>query len=152
MTEIVNLDDLVPPDVELTYRGKKYVIDGDTSVEDVFRLFALYRELAEAQAIEGNDEEQVEKVKAAFGRVQEHILKLLQKRTPDLDESPFGMKGTMEVIKIVLSKLGLGIVEDDDPPTPRPARKRAAISKASTRTKSPASTPRRRKTVAGKKK
>lgn len=151
MTEIVNLDDLVPPDVEIGYRGKKYIIDGDTSVDDVFRLFSLYRELAEAQSLEGDGIEQSDAVKAAFARVGEHVLALLQTRQPDLDKLPFGMRGLMEVIKIVLAKLGLGIVEEEGnaPPTrPKPAPR----SKASTRTRSRASTPARRKTVTTKKK
>jgi hypothetical protein len=126
MATIVNLDELLPEDIVVTYRGKDYPLPGDIDVESVFRLFAIFTALT-TQPIDGKPEEMMEQIKSRFGDVNAELLALFRERQPDLEKLPFGIAGTGAVIKLILGQLGLSISNTGDPtPPPRTAKKTTA--------------------------
>jgi hypothetical protein len=139
-TQIVELDALVPDDIEFRYQGGKYVLPGDISVETTFRIQKLLLALnaAETAAVGVEDEKLQTKAIADQERltleVEELLLSLFRKRDPKLESLPFGVVGFQHVLSVVLVKLGFGDValEDDaDPPPKKAARKKSARSNSS---------------------
>lgn len=129
MTRLVDLDALVPEDVDFKYRGESYVMPGDISVAQTFKLVRLYER---AVAVDADPDIDVRE-KAELD-MEQALLELFRERDPDLAALPFGTLAYRHVLAEVLSALGLQIVPVD-PPTPPPNRatRRAAQKKSSPR-------------------
>jgi hypothetical protein len=139
-TQIVELDALVPDDIEFRYQGGKYVLPGDISVETTFRIQKLLLALnaAEQAAVGVEDEKLQTKAIAEQERitleVEELLLGLFRRRDSKLESLPFGVVGFQHVLSIVLVKLGFGDVaagDDAVPPPKKAARKTSARSSSS---------------------
>jgi hypothetical protein len=141
-TQIIELDPLVPDDIEFRYRGQKYVLPGDLTVETTFHIQKLILALNAAEQRVTDAAGKGEKVQLQAAAEQERLtlevekllLGLFRQRDPDLEELPFGVVGFQHVLSMVLVKLGFGaaISEDDaDPPPNRAARRKSARSKSS---------------------
>jgi hypothetical protein len=116
MPRIIDLDALVPEDLEFRYRGESYLVPGDIDGEAAWGLVKLYQEGLAAQE-KGSSEQQ-----AADALIQQALLALFRVRQPDLERLPFGLRGSAVVLAEVLVLLGFEIVS---PPTPRPKEKMA---------------------------
>lgn len=139
-TQIVDLDALVPDDIEFRYRGQKLVLPGDISVETTFRVQKL---LVSLNAAEQNAQSAGKSGKAQENAIAEQerltlevealLLGLFRQRDPDLESLPFGAVGFSHVLSMVLLKLGFGadIEDDDGPPTKAAPRKKSGRSATS---------------------
>lgn len=118
MTRIVDLDALVPEDIEFQFRGEKYLIPGDIQMEDTFKLVRLYEAAVAADAGAIDERERANlATKAALDE-------LFRVRQPDIQELPFGVMAYRHILAEVLELLGFQIV-DETPPEPRPKPKMA---------------------------
>jgi hypothetical protein len=136
--EIVDLDALVPDDIEFHYQGGTYVLPGDIATERVFQLFKLFKELLEAQKGDDVDPEDVVKAVSSVKRV---LLELFQQRDPELKEVPFGTSALPIVMQKLLQRLGVSIDEagEASPPDGKATENRATRRRQSRTKKSPAS-------------
>lgn len=140
--EIVDLDELVPDDIEFRYRDKSYLLPGDPPNEVVLALVKHYERMLsdvifdEEGTSDDRTKDEIEaEVEAAIEATKAVLLGLFQLNDPELTEWPFGMYSTQHVARHVLLQLGiLRLVDekdgDGDPPTiptPKkpPARRRA---------------------------
>ncbi len=146
-TQIVELDALVPDDIEFRYQGGKYVLPGDISVETTFHIQKLLLALNAAEQASMGTEDAQAQAKAVADQerltleIEELLLSLFRKHEPKLESLPFGVVGFQHVLSVVLVKLGFGDVavgDDADPPPKRAARKTSARSNSS-RSSSPSS-------------
>lgn len=133
-SNITNLDELVGQDHEFVYRGTTYKVPGDPATESVFEFLMLYDDLLSAQvAASGAEGAAVagerEKVQKLYGTIEAKLLVLFRELDPDLEELPFGFKGTMHVLRVVLGLLGVTVDGDAGPPAPAPTPKRATSVK-----------------------
>src|SRR4051812_9427380 len=123
MARIINLDELVPEDVEIRYRGGTYMLPGDVSTETIFKLFELYRTLA--SGVEDEDPAAVmARLRDRFGDIEAELLSLFRQRQPELEAPPFGLSALGAVLRVILAHLGINIPEGSAPPPPRPPAKR----------------------------
>lgn len=139
MPEIVDIDELVPDDIEFKYRGETYTIPGDLDVDETLELYALLTRLAKAEST-GSEAE----LKRILDKAKGALLPIFQVYQPDMEKLPFGAAGLGIVLRRVLQLIGLLQVVDDgggsgvrDPqkPPPNRAQRRASAKKAaSTRT------------------
>lgn len=135
MAEIVNLDELVPDDITFEFRGQTYPFPGDIDTETTFRLARMLRELGraeEAASEQREDEAAQEEQEKLTLAVEGELLKLFQRRTPDLESLPFGATGFQVVLLHVLAALGFSAPADP------PKRER---TKTATRSRRKSSTP-----------
>lgn len=105
--ETYDLDALVPEDLEIAYRGETYVLPGDLSSEDAFRM-VRYRSLL----IESTDVDEQEK---NIQQVMNFLLDMLRQKSPDLSSCPFGVFGSMKVLSRYLEHIGLEVSGGEDP-------------------------------------
>jgi hypothetical protein len=130
VAEIIGMDELVPQDIEITYRGDTYKFPGDIDTETTFRLADMVVRLTRAEIDEGTErikelgsddhKKAMDAQQKLTLEVQEELLKLLQRNHPDLETFPFGAKGFQALLGNVLTQLGFGQAEPPDPPKPRP--------------------------------
>jgi hypothetical protein len=124
MPQIVNLDALVPDDLEFQYRGAVYKVPGDLPTETVFSLFEKYRKVIEAQMATSEDGADPKKtwpvVERASTEMRDAILHVFQIMQPDLQSLPFGTSAMPHVTQNLLSLLGIEIGETEPDPTPAP--------------------------------
>jgi hypothetical protein len=141
MAEVVNLDEILPGDIDLVWRGATYVLPGDIDVETTFGLQKLLAELGRAEeatltAEPGSEEEQTahDRQRDVSMKIEKELLRLLQTNHPELEKLPFGIAGFKYVLGLTLAKLGFSTVASDpEPDPPKPARAPAkAKSKRST--------------------
>ena len=128
MAEIIDLDELVPDDIEYTWKGQTYVLPGDIDVATTFRLAKLLRKLTAAEeALVGEDvtEAMHDECERITLDVEEELLKLMQARDATLEKLPFGVQGFRVLLMHVLMKLGFQATE----PEPRPLPKRTVPRK-----------------------
>jgi hypothetical protein len=133
--EIVDLDALVPDDIEFKYQGKTYTLPGDIETERVFQLFKLFRELLDAQ--QGTDVDP-EDVVAAVANVKRVLLELFQQRDPELKEVPFGVSALPIVMQRLLQRLGVNVSEDGEASPPVGKVPKVVANRAQRRKRSPA--------------
>lgn len=135
----VNLDDLLPEDLTINYRGDKYVVPGDLDVDTATTLFRTLKEQAAAEDGE-DDETTAERVAAS----RAFLLELFRIRQPNLESLPFGVKGTAHVILAILRHLGVleetagadAAAPADPTPPNRATRRTAAKPKPKPRARS----------------
>ena len=133
MARIVNLNDLVGEDIVFQYGTPvvEYAIPGDISVETVFELFDRFQNVS---TIEGdNPDELTAQVKQRFDGITEKLMEVLHVRQPDLEQYPFGIRGTGIVLREILSALGVNVTEDPPKPAPAPRRTPASRKRAASR-------------------
>lgn len=123
MAQIIDLNELVPEDITIRYGRPPvdYKLQGDMSVEAVFRLFEMFRTIS--SVTEGDDDEVFDQLKGRFGDIREELLKLFQVRQPDMTELPFGIRGIGALLQVILQQLGVSV--SDETPTPPSPRKKA---------------------------
>lgn len=110
MTRIIDLDTLVPDDVDVVVNGETFRLPGDIPVETMLQVEAATQRLnTVTDQEEGQD---------ALGGLYDAVLDLFRIRQPDLDSVPIGLK------QCVLLIGQLYAVEDSAPDPPRPAPKR----------------------------
>lgn len=98
MAQIIDLDDLVPDDLEFRFRGETYVVAGDLSIETVLGLIKNLGRWTEAK----NDKESQD---ALLG-LERDLLVLFKERQPDLEKLPFGLQGVTQVTLALLRQIG----------------------------------------------
>jgi hypothetical protein len=146
--EIVELDAVVPDDIEFRYQGKKFILPGDVSTAVTFKMQRLLVALADAEvnviktAKQGG--KRTTSALAAQERltleVEELLLGIFKENDPELTSLPFGAVGFQHVLARLLIKLGLG-AELDPPQEPgkngevAPDPTKAAKPKRSSRSK-----------------
>lgn len=118
MARIIDLDAVVPEDIEFTYRGETYAIPGDIDVEQTFRIIRMFEE---AQAAEANSAPIDERERLNLV-IRDELLELFRVRNPDLADLPFGTIAYQHVLVTVLGQLGLQVVGEPTPPEPRPKK------------------------------
>lgn len=129
MAEVINLDELVPEDIEFRYRGETYTLPGDLSVEDVFRMFELFQTFASTQG-KGKPEDAMKAVETLLAE----LLRLFQVRDPDLEGPlPFGVKALPIIMQKLLGQLGINVSADDPPPSPPKATTRTTTRSSKAR-------------------
>lgn len=140
MTQIVDLDAIVPEDVTFSFRGKKYLLPGDLDVEHTYKLLRCFT--AAGKAEQGDD---LGKRERAETQLRDALLELFRQRDPELAELPFGVKGLQIVLIEVLKAIGLEIQSGGEGPPTKPGPKRSRPSKRSPRSakSSGSATPRR---------
>jgi len=119
MPEIVDIDELVPEDIEFKYRGETYTIPGDLRTDQTLKLYALLVRLAKAEA-KGNAAE----LGRTVGQAEAALLPIFQVYRPELKELPFGAAALAVVLRRVLTLIGLLEVApaaDPQEPAPKPA-------------------------------
>lgn len=104
----LDLDELLAEDLTVTYRGVAYVIPGDISVPDAFRLVRYRNAVGASSTIAAQEKNLVEA--GAF------LLDLLRISTPDLEKLPFGVFGMTRVIEQYLAHIGLEVTPPSDDP------------------------------------
>lgn len=104
----LDLDELLADDLTVSYRGVAYVIPGDISVPDAFRLVRYRNAVGSSSTIAAQEKNLVEA--GAF------LLDLLRTRTPDLETLPFGVFGMTRVIEAYLQHIGLEVTPPPDEP------------------------------------
>ena len=130
MTDIVDLDVLVPDDIVFKYRGEELAVPGDLKVPETLRLYKLLKQIADADAAEENEDAELERTSAL---VQATLLDVFKIRQPDLTELPFGAVATRHVLQRILVSLG-AIPDPEAPPDPpKPSRKKAQPPRARSR-------------------
>src|SRR5581483_1330813 len=123
MAEVVDLDQLIPDDVEFKHRGKTYRVPGDIPTKQVFELYRLYQDLAEAETSTEADADAQER---ATEKVKDGLLRLFRVLQPELEELPFGAMSLTIVLQTILLKLGVVQQAIDAPPTSLAPPNRAA--------------------------
>jgi hypothetical protein len=120
VAKIVNIDEMIPEDVEIVYRGKTYVIPGDVDGATVFTLLNAFRELAILGTAARGGEDVSRKLDTVAKRLNKLLLGLFQISDPTLTELPFGTKSLPIVVREILVSFGLVPADDAvDPPTPK---------------------------------
>lgn len=121
MAKIIEIDTLVPEDIELNYRGKTYTVPGDISVPDVLKLFTAVQ-VVMADQTEVTDARAAQK---KLDGVEREVLRIINiSRGPDeqLDKSPFGQRSLGIVLVEILKHLLPDMFEESSvPPSPTPA-------------------------------
>lgn len=143
MAEIIDMDVLVPKDLEISYRDKTYRFPGDIDVETTFVLQELLEAFiaAEEPIITGSPTRpQRATYKKATLAVEKELTALLRVRDEQIEKFPFGAVGFKVLLIQVLVKLGFGFsgLGEEPPPLPKPqtGRKRTSRSKPSTTSRS----------------
>lgn len=111
MTDL-DLDELLPEDLTITFRNEKYVIPGDLSVESAFRLVAYRNQLGRSDSVAAQ--------RKTLGEIEQFMLELFQQRQPAMTKLPFGVFGLTKVITTYLEHIGLEVTggESGDPADP----------------------------------
>lgn len=121
-----DLDELVPEDLEITYRGAVYTLPGDLASEDAFRLVRYRNLIGESDTVAAQEKN--------VQQIMSFLLDMLRQRSPDLDACPFGVFGSMKVVARYLEHIGLEVSDaeqgedvvadpDDEVPPNRAARR-----------------------------
>lgn len=131
-TEIIELDPLVPDEIEFRYQGKSYVLPGDVSVETTFQLQRLLVQLAAAEEDAlNNSNGALDRQEKLTLQVEGVLLELFKQKDPDLESLPFGTYGFRVVLATVLTKLGFGEAEaPPDPPKGATIKKKPPAKKS----------------------
>lgn len=120
MAEIIEVDALVPDDMEFRFRGGTYTLPGDISVTDTFRMQKLIVALAQAEEAENLPEQE-----RLTLEVEAFLLGLFRLRNPELESLPFGSRGFTVVLGVILTKLGFGVPDENPPPATRTTKPRS---------------------------
>jgi len=134
MAEIINIDDLIPPDIELQYRGASYTIPGDLDTETVLRVFETFRQVL-ALSSAGAGEVKTADIKKASETLRDLLLGVFQIRNPELTSLPFGSTSTPIVVQHLLRSLGVDLFGENEETTPTqreasPSREKSSPSSA----------------------
>lgn len=131
--EIIDLDALVPPDIDFKYRGEVFHLPGDVDVGYVLTLYRVMIAFNE----EGDDSE-AEDIERTVDAARRALLPLFQAGNPGrfekTDDLPFGARSLGVIIRKVLERVAF-LVQDDEaivPPTPRKPAARSSTKKTST--------------------
>jgi hypothetical protein len=148
MPEIVDIDELVPDDIQFKYRGETYAIPGDLRVDQTLELYKLLTQLANAEST-GSEAE----LRRIIAKAEAALLPIFQVHQPDMEKLPFGAAGLGIVLRRVLQLIGLLQVGEagadvPDPPKPNRAARRAKPASTPTPTKRGSSTPAKKKAAA----
>lgn len=130
--QIVDLNELVPEDIIVRYGkpAKDYRLPGDIPTKTVFGLFKMFQEIS-AGVTDGDAATVVSTLDERFAQIEGAVLALFQQRDPKLKELPWGIRGTGEVLKVILGELGLKVTAaNPTPPTPKRTAKRATSVRA----------------------
>jgi hypothetical protein len=106
MARVVNLDDLVPADVTLTYRDVPYKLPGDPPVEYILGLWRAQQEIGQATTLE----EQAD----ATADLYDRLLRVFQVADPAVTRLPFGFKSLAAITGLLMELYGLAPAEDEE--------------------------------------
>ena len=135
MAEIINLDDFIPEDIELVYKGESFFIPGDLDTEIVLKVFDTFRSaLALSSSVEETDTKDIERTAK---RLNDLLLSIFQIRNPELDGLPFGSVATPIVVQKLLKSLGVDLTREEVPDPPKPAPSRSPRKKPSSSARVP---------------
>lgn len=123
MARIIDLDALVPDDVEVVFGGETYPLPGDIPVELMLQVEAASQRL---NTITDNEEGQ-----DALGGLYDAVLELFRIRRPELESVPIGLKQCVMLIGQLYA------VEEPTPDPPKPARRGGTTSTTRRKTTRP---------------
>lgn len=121
MTRIIDLDKIVPDDIEVVLQGDTYLLPGDIPVELMLRVEHATQQL---NSVTDSDEGQ-----NVLADLLDAVVDLFRIRQPDVDQVPIGLRQAVMLISQIYS-----VQEDPAPDPPRPAR-RAGTTSTSSRAK-----------------
>lgn len=112
MAKEIDLDALIPDDLEFHYRGETYTIPGDVDTETVLRMFRMFQLLLETRdlaqgAADADAKKFGAKIDKAYEEINSILLTLFQVNQPHLTALPFGVAAMPHVIAGVLQLLGV---------------------------------------------
>lgn len=141
MAELIDMDALVPEDLEIKYRGQTYVFPGDIDVHTTFVLQDLLDAFiaAEASILDGTPTKaQKDAYKQAVIATEKELTALLRERDQEIEKFPFGATGFRVLLLQILMKLGFSFAETAAPLEKRtvPKTKRTSRSKPSSTSRS----------------
>ena len=146
MAKLIDLDPLVPDDIEFRYQGESYFVRGDITVERALRLLKLLGDLDEPAPPHDAPKKDLDEYEDRQGKsllaLEQELLDLFQERQPELEELPVGIRGVAEVTIALLTALGVVQEKAVEPDPSRPAARRG--TPAGARKKSPRSSGSRR--------
>lgn len=122
----IDLDELVPEDINFTFKGDTYTIPGDLTVDQTFDVVSVWTRAAEAELT--GDQDKIRKTNQAL---TDQLLQLFRIKHPDLESLPFGVAAYRAIVAQVLIAVGLTIEDEQDPPKPSPAPARARSRRSS---------------------
>jgi hypothetical protein len=124
MTKSLDLDGLVPEDIEIHYREQTYLIPGDMDTDTMWRLLDVFQGLEKKTGVGS-----LELQKKALKRGEAEVLALVQMRQPEVEQLPFGLVGLQHVLSAVLEAIGVAVEQRSEDPNP-PPKPKMAIPKA----------------------
>ena len=135
MTKIVNLNELLPPDIVFQWgegdKMQEYRVPGDLDVETVFVLYDKFAAISDARALDPDAEERADETEKAIDQLQEALLEIFKVHQPDMRKLPFGIRGTAVVVSHILQQLNQRPDGDDGdalPPISPPSSPKKATS------------------------
>lgn len=116
MARIIDLDTLVPEDVEVVINGETYLLPGDIPVELMLQVEAATQRL---NTVTDNEEGQ-----DVLGGLLDAVTELFRIRQPDLETVPIGLKQCV----MLIGQLYSAEEQPVDPPKPAPKRRGGTTS------------------------
>jgi hypothetical protein len=142
-SEIVDLDKILPQDIEFVFDGEKFCLSGkNIRFEQALLLGRLMTELGAAEAkVQDIDKPATRKdwdeVERVTKEVEAILLELFQVRHPDLERLPFGAQAFSHVLARVLVAINYAAAVEDaaaaNPPSNRATRRKKSPRSNSSR-------------------
>lgn len=148
MAKVTNIDELLPEDIELVYKGTTYTIPGDIQIPDVLSLFLMIQKMSATNPAEVTEAQ----AKKQFETIETGLLKILnldriEKGEELLTRNPFGTRGLGIACAKILEHLVPEIFDpgaaDPNPKAPVPVRKPPVKRSSTLKRKSSLSSPRK---------
>lgn len=119
---IIELDSLVPDDIEIKFKGETYTIPGDLDTPTILSVFKHFqRILNESDTDDDTVTDAV--IEKAYTDMNALLLEVFQIRRPDLKVLPFGQKSLPIVVATLLNSITEGEADEETDPTPAPANR-----------------------------
>jgi hypothetical protein len=133
VARVVDLDALVPDDIDFQYRGKSYPIPGDIDVETTFSLIKMFEEASNAERSGASVEER----EALNLTLRNKLTELFRIRQPELTDLPFGTIAYQHILAEVLQAIGLQIAVEEPKTPPKPRARKQTVPRSRRSTGSP---------------
>lgn len=122
---LIDLDDLVPDDIDVKLHDVVYKLPGDIPVELMLRVEAAMQSFGSVKEREEGE--------AVAGDLLDAVTDLFRIRQPDLETIPIGLRGCVQLISELYKVQG----DKPDPPKPAPKRRGGTTSTTRPRAKKP---------------
>lgn len=130
MAEVIDLDRLVPDDIEFRYRGESYTFPGDPHQGQLLQLLGHYKDLlglgvatlGEGDEMVAPDEAAEAELERIGNEMRASLLSIFQEADPKMRELPFGIHSTQHVVGAIFRRLGILTDVEDERPAERAAK------------------------------